>query len=252
MKNLTIKLLLLLLGSVIIFLSCKKESVAPNPYGANNGQFTIFTKSDQGQGKLYVNVDGQPVGTITQYHTNGVACGSGNVNHIASEGQHSFNVTSDGGGVWNGILDYKKGECKSLELTGGSVGGGLAGNPGNPRFNLQFTNSQNVDLDLYVKTPSGNVISYTNPTANNGKLDVDCKCSSCPNGPNENIYWVNGTAPTGTYQVYVKYYNKCSSASTFQPSDFTLRILNQSTIIQTFTGTLSTQNQTSSTYSFNF
>ena len=114
----------------------------------------------------------------------------------------------------------------------------LAGTPGNPRFNLQFTNSANVDLDLYVKTPSGTTIYYGNKTAQGGRLDVDCLCSTCPNGPNENIYWVPGTAPTGTYQFWVQYYGRCGT-STAPTSDFTLRVVNNSTVVATYTGTLS-------------
>src|SRR4051812_19419653 len=59
--------------------------------------------------------------------------------------------------------------------------GAIQGAPGNPRFNLQFTNGNKVDLDLYVQTPNGTVISYSNPAAQNGKLDVDCLCGDCPN-----------------------------------------------------------------------
>ena len=122
----------------------------------------------------------------------------------------------------------------------------LAGNPGNPRFNLQFTNHENVDLDLYVKTPSGTTIYYGRKTAQGGTLDVDCLCSSCPNGPNENIYWVPGTAPTGAYEFWVEYYGSCSSSGA--SSDFTLRVVNNNTIVDTYTGTLSNTNRRSTVY----
>ena len=68
---------------------------------------------------------------------------------------------------------------------------GLVGQEGNPRFNLQFSNGTNVDLDLYVETPNGITVSYMNPNADGGELDVDCMCGSCPQGPNENIFWQN-------------------------------------------------------------
>ena len=127
----------------------------------------------------------------------------------------------------------------------------LAGTPGNPRFNLQFTNDEEVDLDLYVKTPNGAVIYYGNREEQGGELDVDCRCSACPNGPNENIYWVPGTAPSGTYQFYVKYYSSCGGASS-PSSTFTLRVVNNNTILKTYTGTLDANNRQSQTYSHTY
>lgn len=115
----------------------------------------------------------------------------------------------------------------------------LAGQDGNPRFNLQFTNSENVDLDLYVRTPSGAVISYLNRNADAGSLDVDCMCTACTNGPNENIFWVDGTAPTGQYEYWVNYYNNCGTSGS--SASFTLRVIKNGSIITTQTGTLSAQ-----------
>ena len=112
------------------------------------------------------------------------------------------------------------------------------GNDGNPRFNLVFTNSENVDLDLYVKTPAGNVIYYQNLTADNGTLDVDCLCDDCPQGPNENIYWEDGTGANGTYTYWVNYYGNCGEESS-KSSDFTLRLIKNGKVIETKTGTLS-------------
>lgn len=225
---------------------CKKDTV--NPFGGEKGQITFYTGSDLGVGNITVYIEGSEVGTMSHYFTGGPDCGSGDVNVVKDAGTYNWNATSQGGATWSGNISFLKGECRTMELTLG--GNTLAGNPGNPRFNLQFNNEANVDLDLYVVTPNGNTIYYRNPSADNGTLDVDCKCSSCPQGPNENIYWVNGTAPHGTYQVYVKYYDKCGS--TYQSSNYTLRILNQNNIIQSYTGTLSTLNQTSTVRNFNF
>ncbi len=102
----------------------------------------------------------------------------------------------------------------------------LVGNPGNPRFNLQFTNEVNVDLDLYVKDPNGEIIYYGNKRARKspGQLDVDCLCSSCPQGPNENIFWpLTGQSPQGKYEFWVNYYRACGS---IQPSSYTVRVTN--------------------------
>lgn len=119
---------------------------------------------------------------------------------------------------------------------GGDTSEELIGQPGNPRFNLQFTNEENVDLDLYVRTPNGAVIYYGNQNSDGGSLDVDCRCSACPQGPNENIYWENGTAPTGEYEYWVEYYGSCTGDS--PSSSFTLRVLRNSTVEATHTGSL--------------
>ncbi|PZD77244.1 YfaP family protein [Mesonia sp. K7] len=116
-------------------------------------------------------------------------------------------------------------------------GGSLVGQPGNPRFNLQFTNEENVDLDLHVETPNGIEVYYANANADGGELDVDCYCSSCSQGPNENIYWEDGTAPTGTYKYWVEYYGDCNGNSA--SSSFTLRVVKNNQIIATRTGSLS-------------
>lgn len=113
----------------------------------------------------------------------------------------------------------------------------LAGQEGNPRFNLQFTNADNVDLDLYVKTPNGTVIYYGNPTGQGGNLDVDCLCGGCPLGPNENIYWISGTAPSGQYEYWIEYFDSCGSSAA--SSNFTLRVMRNNEVLVTKTGTLS-------------
>ena len=92
----------------------------------------------------------------------------------------------------------------------------LIGNEGNPRFNLRFTNDQNVDLDLHVRTPAGFEIYYRNKldNATQGQLDVDCFCTNCPNGPNENIFWpLDKPSPTGKYRFWVNYYESCGRSS---------------------------------------
>lgn len=113
----------------------------------------------------------------------------------------------------------------------------LAGQPGDPRFNLQFTNSTGVDLDLYVQTPSGQIIYWGNSFSSNGSLDVDCLCGLCPSGGSENIFWDPGTAPSGTYKYWVEYFESCSGGSA--SSSFTIRVLKNNQIVATQTGTLS-------------
>lgn len=114
---------------------------------------------------------------------------------------------------------------------------GLVGQPGDPRFNLQFTNSSDVDLDLYVQIPNGQIIYWGNSFASNGSLDVDCLCGLCPNGGNENIFWDPGTAPSGTYKYWVEYFESCSGSAA--SSSFTLRVIKNNQIVDTQTGSLS-------------
>ncbi len=145
------------------------------------------------------------------------------------------------------------GACKKSTDTPDSPAddpGAIRGAAGNPRFNLQFTNGSRTDLDLYVQTPNGSIISYSNTSAQNGKLDVDCLCGDCPNGPNENIFWTPGSAPRGTYKVWVEYFDDCDGAGT--SSNFTLRVMNNSSIVQTYSGTLSPNNRKSQVYTYTF
>lgn len=124
----------------------------------------------------------------------------------------------------------------------------LEGNPGNPRFNLQFTNEEAVDLDLYVTTPDGSIIYYDNLEADGGKLDLDCLCGECLNGPNENIYWIDGTAPKGTYTFWVEHYANCDGGDISSTSNFTLRLIKNNVILAKYTGTLSKTNNKSTVY----
>ncbi|GAB3021596.1 hypothetical protein GCM10027284_46340 [Cyclobacterium sediminis] len=126
----------------------------------------------------------------------------------------------------------------------------IVGQIGNPQFNLKFTNGDNVDLDLYVQTPNGTIINYFNTSGQGGQLDVDCLCGDCPNGPNENIYWEIGSAPSGTYKFWVEYYSSCDITNNL--SEYTLRVINNGTIVQTYTGALSESNAKSNVYSIQY
>jgi hypothetical protein len=67
-----------------------------------------------------------------------------------------------------------------------------------------------TDQDLYVTTPSGEVISYSNRFAQGGQLDRD---DTDGYGP-ENIYWQND-APQGTYSVRVNDFSSSSAPNPF-------------------------------------
>jgi len=63
------------------------------------------------------------------------------------------------------------------------------------------------DLDLLVEDPVGECVFYANPSSPaGGVLDVDCNAGSdriCEH-PIENVYWPTGTAPAGTYRLWVQ------------------------------------------------
>ena len=126
----------------------------------------------------------------------------------------------------------------------------LVGQPGDPRFNLVFTNPENVDMDLHVIDPKGVEIYYARKKGPNGvELDIDCKCSNCPNGPNENIYWPQGgSAPKGNYKFWVEYYDYCGSSK--ESSDFTIRVAINEKVKATYTGTLTPSNDKSTVYTW--
>jgi len=67
-----------------------------------------------------------------------------------------------------------------------------------------------TDQDLYVTTPGGDVISYTNTSAQGGQLDRD---DTDGYGP-ENVYWEND-APNGSYSVSVNDYSSTSTPNQF-------------------------------------
>lgn len=105
----------------------------------------------------------------------------------------------------------------------------LVGNAGNPRFNLRFTNEQNVDLDLHVQTPAGVEIYFARPLDSRtlGQLDVDCLCGDCPNGPNENIFWpLDRVSPVGKYLFWVNYYEACFSSGSNASSNYEIFVIN--------------------------
>lgn len=68
-----------------------------------------------------------------------------------------------------------------------------------------------VDLDLHVIDPTGGEVSWINPKSESGGvLDADGSANCFDDGlRSETIYWPTGTAPSGSYQVAVDYYDDC-------------------------------------------
>ncbi|MEL7494096.1 MAG: hypothetical protein AAGJ95_09065 [Cyanobacteria bacterium J06554_11] len=108
--------------------------------------------------------------------------------------------------------------------------------------------SGNADLDLLVREPSGEAVSFFNAvTSTNGQLDVDANrdCKERMASPVENIFWPTGSGPQGDYTASVLYFKGCGETA---PIAFTLDILAQGQV-QSHTGTVSTLGELTS---FNF
>lgn len=120
----------------------------------------------------------------------------------------------------------------------------MQGQEGNPRINLAFDGD--VDFDLHVIDPAGEEIYYAHEySVSGGQLDVDCVC--CSHG-NENIYWISGTAPRGTYQYWVEFYDYCNDPS----GDYVLTVTKNGNVQSQKTGTLTTVGETSQVFTFNY
>jgi uncharacterized protein YfaP (DUF2135 family) len=80
---------------------------------------------------------------------------------------------------------------------------------------ISVTWDSEADLDLHVIEPNGTEIFFGNPRSSTGaELDLDSN-AGCSDGPRaENIHWVSGLAPRGTYTVRLHYRSNCGAPST--------------------------------------
>jgi len=73
--------------------------------------------------------------------------------------------------------------------------------------------------------PSGERIHGGNKkSACGGELDVDANVKAETRKPVENVFWKEGRAPAGTYQVYVHYYKKHNKRKSNDPTKFQIII----------------------------
>ena len=95
------------------------------------------------------------------------------------------------------------------------------------------------DLDLHVLCPSGERIHGGNKTsACGGELDVDANVRAETRKPVENVFWEDGKAPAGRYQVYVHYYKKHKKRRSKDPTKFQV-IINEGGDPREYNGELS-------------
>lgn len=87
-----------------------------------------------------------------------------------------------------------------------------------------------ADLNLFVREPSGRVISWSNPTLPSGgtlQIDSNTNCETPTSQPVEHIYYPNTvTIPNGNYTVWVWYQNVCSMDASV-PFSLTVTAYNQ-------------------------
>jgi uncharacterized protein YfaP (DUF2135 family) len=64
------------------------------------------------------------------------------------------------------------------------------------------------DLDLLCTDPKGNTVFFKNRSVpSGGRLEIDMNVEYPDSKkPIENIFWQNGSAPRGTYNVYLLYF----------------------------------------------
>ena len=95
------------------------------------------------------------------------------------------------------------------------------------------------DLDLHVVCPSGERIHGGNKkSACGGELDVDANVRAETRKPIENVFWEEGKAPAGRYQVYVHYYKKHKKRRSKDPTKFQV-IVNEGGDPREYNGELS-------------
>lgn len=151
------------------------------------GVFTFFTKSDLGQGKIYIYLDNVLKGSIIHYNINGVTCGSGDVNVSLPAGTHKFTASSDGGSSWASDVKFTNNTCNTMELvktnnggsttgggttSGGTTGGGTTSTTGTRSFFMQ-TDLGHGKVKIYVDNVFRGTISRSHSTYVCGQVDVN-------------------------------------------------------------------------------
>ena len=84
------------------------------------------------------------------------------------------------------------------------------------------------DLDLEVVAPSGETINFLKRESKcGGKLDVDMNVvyANASDRAVENVFWPQGKAPKGRYQVYVNHFQNHNQPDTRDPTRFSVRVL---------------------------
>lgn len=118
--------------------------------------------------------------------------------------------TVDAGDVGDMCTEFAESPtCQEPDLGSGDV-----------QVTLRWNSS--VDLDLHVTEPNGEETYYGDRSSSTGgELDVDANAGCGGDPPVENIFWPEGSAPSGTYTVEVVGFSVSSCGGS---SDYTLTV----------------------------
>jgi hypothetical protein len=151
-----------------------------------------------------------------------VGCASGNPIDCVLGFVDVIDILSD--------IDLNLANQRNPELA--QADGVINGGKGDVKVTLSWNNL--ADVDLHVIDPYNEEIYYFHKSsASGGILDMDNRYGYGP----ENIFWPAGGAPTGTYKVYVNFYNTGTSGASNRSSNYTVSI-NAFRNTKTYTGTV--------------
>jgi formylglycine-generating enzyme required for sulfatase activity len=179
------------------------KDVEMNNIVISGGSAILAVESSVRLNKLYIQIDGEE-----GYYVLGLS--------------DSSLIDSTGGFTYSVVIQFtqnlENGELKA-SFAGVSINNQISApvvktaeikqvGAGNLQISLSWNNSD--DLDLYVKTPSGGTIYFSNKKVGNGELDLDANVG-CGNVSNENIYF-SGALANGDYTVWINLFEKCGTA----------------------------------------
>ena len=114
---------------------------------------------------------------------------------------------------------------KSVTITTLEVGTG--------ELQISVNWDQPTDVDLYLLTPSGDIIFFNMTSVGDGMLDLDSNANCfIDNVNNENISFGDNAAPPGQYSVFLAYFSDCEVT---EPTQYVVTIRANNTT-ETFTG----------------
>ncbi len=117
---------------------------------------------------------------------------------------------------------------------------GFTPQPGVLEFNLSWNNYE--DLDLVIFEPGGGVpIHWSHTNSESGAVLTSNGNDYCRNpttSPSEQVRWIFGNAPTGTYRVQVRYSLECEGTQG-RPVQFQVTVLVDGQPVDSFGGQVS-------------
>lgn len=143
---------------------------------------------------------------------------------IEEESQNVNNILSDLISFTQSGISANSQNIKKTLLAGDAVGDNdfahrlskAGAQTGDVQISIAWNSIDDIDLHVTVATQKGTLdnINWTHRIGNftHGMLDIDMNAheSSLVRNPVENIFWPNGSSPTGVFNVYIHYYRSWS------------------------------------------